>query len=228
MKQLTTKDIAIIRLIIIAIATVVLFNIPYGYYINYPFRILGTWFHEMGHGLMALLWGGDFYSLEIFTSGGVAHISHSGIISGAFVSGAGLMTPPIMGALLIGSGRTEKGATTAMNILAFALILSVVIWVRNLFGFFAISLWAVVIITCAMKLPNKYKPFAIQFLGIQAWAKSLSSVDYMFSDNAGSLGVSDTQAIANALILPYWFWGGLIALFAIFMFIVSLKIAFKR
>ena len=32
----------------------------------YPFTLLGTWVHEMGHGLGALLCGGRFDRLEIF------------------------------------------------------------------------------------------------------------------------------------------------------------------
>ncbi|MBS9780526.1 MAG: M50 family metallopeptidase [Moraxellaceae bacterium] len=228
-KNLTSKNIAIIRLLIIALVTVALFNIPYGYYINYPFRILGTWFHEMGHGLMAILWGGDFYRLEMFANGsGVAYTSSSGTINQAFVSAGGLMSPPIVGAMLILSGRTQKGATIAMNILTFALIISVLIWVSSLFGFFTVGLWGVLIIACAVKLPNNYKPFVIQLLGIQAWASTFLSFDYMFSDNAGSLGTSDTQNIANLLILPYWFWGGLIAIFAIAVLALSLRVTFRR
>lgn len=37
-----------------ALVTVVLWQIPQGDYILYPFTILATWFHEMGHGLAAI------------------------------------------------------------------------------------------------------------------------------------------------------------------------------
>lgn len=224
-----TQHSSLIGLLIAAVITVVLFNVPYGQYISYPFLILGTWFHEMGHGLMALLWGGDFFHLEMFSNGsGFARITYGGRISGAFVSAAGLMSPPIIGAILIMAGRTQKGSKIAMGVLGAALLLSVVIFVRSIFGVVAVGLWGAIIMACAFKLPHSYKPFIVQFLGIQAWASAFVSLDYMFSDNAGSLGISDTQAIANLLILPYWFWGGAIALFAIFMLLVSLKVAFKK
>lgn len=221
---------SLIGLLIAAVITVVLFNVPYGNYVSYPFLILGTWFHEMGHGLMALLWGGSFFKLEMFTNGsGVATTSSSNMIAQAWVSAAGLMSPPIVGAVLIMAGRTQKGAKIAMGVLGAALLLSVVIFVRSIFGVVAVGLWGAVIMACAFKLPHSYKPFVVQFLGIQAWASAFVSLDYMFSDNAGSLNMpSDTQAIANLLILPYWFWGGAIALFAVFMLLVSLKVAFKK
>lgn len=220
---------SLIGLLIAAVITVVLFNVPYGQYISYPFLILGTWFHEMGHGLMGLIWGGKFSHLDMFPNGsGVAYTATSGIMSRAWVAAAGLMSPPIVGAILIMAGRTQKGAKIAMSILGAALLLSVVIWVRSIFGVVAVGLWGAVIMTCAFKLPHSYKPFVVQFLGVQAWASAFVSLDYMFSDNAGSLGVSDTQAIANLLLLPYWFWGGAIAAFAIVMLLVSLKVAFKK
>lgn len=219
---------SLIGLLIAAVITVVLFNVPYGHYISYPFVILGTWFHEMGHGLMALLWGGEFMKLEMSSdASGFARITYGGRITGAFVSAAGLMSPPIIGAILIMAGRTQKGAKIAMGILGTALLLSVVIWVRSIFGVVAVGLWGAAIMACAFKLPHSYKPFVVQFLGVQAWASAFLSWDYMFSDSA-KMGVSDTQAIANLLILPYWFWGGVIALFAVFMLLVSLKIAFKK
>ncbi|WP_338760787.1 M50 family metallopeptidase [Bernardetia sp. ABR2-2B] len=228
-KSQAVQHSSLTGLLIAAVITVVLFNVPYGRYVSYPFLILGTWFHEMGHGLMALLWGGNFNNLEMFSNGsGFARITYGGSIAGAFVSAAGLMSPPIIGAILIMAGRTQKGSKIAMGILGAALLLSVVIWVRSVFGVVAVGLWGAAIMTCAFKLPTSYKPFLVQFLGIQAWASAFVSLDYMFSDNAGSLGVSDTQSIANHLFLPYWFWGGVIALFAVFMLLVSLKIAFKK
>ena len=79
-------------LIIAAIITVILFNIqPYGWYISYPFRILGTWFHEMGHGLMGVITGGQFSHLEMNPDGsGVAYTLSSGIIPRALVAAAEL------------------------------------------------------------------------------------------------------------------------------------------
>lgn len=47
----------------------------YGYYILCPFTILETWSHEMGHGIISLLVGGDFEYLKIFGNG--SELTHS-------------------------------------------------------------------------------------------------------------------------------------------------------
>ncbi len=61
-------------LIAMAILTVGVWHLPGRNYILYPFTIMATWFHEMGHGLMALFPGGSFSKLLIFHDGsGVAY-----------------------------------------------------------------------------------------------------------------------------------------------------------
>ena len=50
----------------------------------------------------------------------------------------------------------------------------------------------------------------------------------MFSEGAtvgGKAGLSDTAAIAQELLLPYWFWGGVISLAIAFILWKALSIA---
>ena len=114
-----------------AVATVVLWQVPYGDYVLYPFSILATWFHEMGHGLAAILLGGDFRQLEIFPNGsGVATYTYRGRlflgpIGRAFIAAAGLLGPPIAGAILILASRSFKTASISLKILGGFLLFSV-------------------------------------------------------------------------------------------------------
>ena len=56
-------------LVVMGFASILLWGSPYGGYLLYPFSILATWFHEMGHGLAALAFGFEFQQLVIFPSG---------------------------------------------------------------------------------------------------------------------------------------------------------------
>jgi len=131
-------------LIAAAIATILLWQVPGGNYILYPFTILATWFHEMGHGLAALLLGGQFEQLQISPNGsGLAYHSGAlflGPIGQALVAAAGPMGPPIAGAILIQASRSFKVASLSLKILGSFLILSTLIWVRSLFGLVAVPL----------------------------------------------------------------------------------------
>jgi len=218
-------------LIAAAIATIVLWQLPGGAYILYPFTILATWFHEMSHGLMALLLGGQFRKLEIFGDGsGVATYAMSlslAPIGPALVAAAGPMGPPIAGSALILASRSFKTATLSLKILGGFLLLSTLIWVRSLFGLIAIPLLGLIILAIAFKAPRWLQGFVIQFLGVQACISTYHQLDYLFSYSAGPLGLSDTAQIQQRLLLPYWFWGGLMAIASLVILVQSLRIAYR-
>ncbi|MBD6616301.1 M50 family metallopeptidase [Komarekiella sp. 'clone 1'] len=214
-----------------AIATTLLWQVPGGDYILYPFTILATWFHEMGHGLMALLLGGQFQKLEIFSNGsGVATYglrSSLGPIGPALVAAAGPMGPPLAGAALILASRSFKLASLSLKILGGFLLFSTLIWVRSLFGLVAIPLLGLIILGIALKAPHWAQGFAIQFLGVQACISTYHQLDYLFSYSAGSLGLSDTAQMQRYLLLPYWFWGGLMAIASLVILVQSLRVAYR-
>lgn len=218
-------------LIAAAIATALLWQVPGGDYILYPFTILATWFHEMGHGLMALLLGGQFQKLQIFSNGsGVATygISSSlGSIGPAMVAAAGPMGPPLAGAALILASRSFKTASLSLKILGSFLLFSALIWVRSWFGLVAIPLLGLIILGIAVKAPRWLQGFTIQFLGVQACVSTYHQLDYLFSSSAGYLGLSDTAQMQKYLLLPYWFWGGLMAIASGVILVQSLRVAYR-
>ena len=137
-----------------AAVTLVLWQFSWGDYILYPFSILATWFHEMGHGLTALLLGGDFRKLVMLPNGsGFAIHSGSlflGPIGRALVAAGGPLGPAFAGGLFIISSRRYKNAHICLMILGGLLLLSVLIWVRSLFGIVAISLWGAGLLFAAL------------------------------------------------------------------------------
>jgi hypothetical protein len=70
------------------------------------------------------------------------------------------------------------------------------------------------LLALAWKGTDWVHPLLIQFLGVQACISTYRQLDYLFMDSAninGQYMPSDTGQIAQALLLPYWLWGGLIA-----------------
>ncbi|OCQ94118.1 peptidase M50 [Nostoc sp. MBR 210] len=218
-------------LVAAAIATAVLWQVPGGDYILYPFTILATWFHEMGHGLMALVLGGQFHKLEIFSNAsGVATyriVRSLGSLGPGLVAAAGPMGPPIAGAALILASRSFKAASLSLKILGSFLLLSTLIWVRSWFGLLAVPLLGLIILGISLKAPRWMQGFAIQFLGVQACVSTYHQLDYLFSYSAGYLGLSDTAQMQRYLLLPYWFWGGLMAIASLIILIQSLRVAYR-
>lgn len=198
-----------------AVASVVLPRIPYGRNLLYPFALLGTWAHEMGHGVMAVLLGGSFERLEIYRSlGGVAFFAGVGSFGTVLVSAAGLLGPAIAGALVIVYGSRPRTARWVLLALGIVVALSVLLVVRNGFGILALSLIGAALVAIGVRWPGTVGLAATQLIGVQLCLASWGTLDYMFTKNftrGGQTVDSDSQNIADVLLLPYWFWGGLIA-----------------
>lgn len=199
-------------LIAAALLPTLLWQLPFGHYALFPFSVLATWFHEMGHGLTALLLGGSFQKLELFWGGGgLASSGASGRIPSALVSAGGLMGPPIAGFFFLNASTRATTARIALWFLGGLMLFSVVVWVRTLFGGVAVSLIGAALLLLAYRGSVEIQALTVKLIGVQACIASYHSRGYMFSDEVkigGNLMHSDTAHIAQQLFLPYWFWGG--------------------
>lgn len=221
-------------LIAAAILTIVLWQIPFGDYILYPFTILATWFHEMAHGLAAMLLGGSFERLEIYGNGSGVAVHRppawAGSLGEALIAAAGPMGPPLAGALFLLCSRRYDAAHYSLMTLAVLLFLSTVIWVRWSVGLFMVPLLGAMILAIATGASPSVQVFAIQFLGVQACISTFHQMNYLFSSQAaigGQIIPSDTGVMARALWLPYWFWGGLMLLTSLAILVQSLRYAYR-
>ncbi len=106
---------------------------PYGRQLLYPFTLLSTWVHEMGHGVTALLLGGRFARLDIFAD--ASGLATTAVIPGwrqGVVAAGGLLAPPLLGMLLLVLGRRlPRGLLVG---LALAMVASLMLWIRTPVG----------------------------------------------------------------------------------------------
>jgi len=219
-------------LVAIAVATVALWQVPIGQTLLYPFTLLATWFHEMGHGIMSMVLGAQFERLVVFSdASGYALSSWPADTPGIFqalTAAAGLLGPSLAGAAMIVASRSPRATRIALFALGAALAISTIIWVRSLTGWIVLPGFAVVSVWIAASKRMELRRFAIEFLGVQAAISVWRDLGYLFSEGAtvgGSTGLSDTAAIAEALVLPYWFWGGAISLVIVLILWRALSIA---
>ena len=205
-------------LLAIAFASILLWQTTLGSLLLYPFTILATWFHEMGHGIAAMLTGRGFERLLIFADGsGVAESLRPADgyrLTDALVAASGPVGPAIAGALLIVSSRSPTATRNSLAVLGGAVILSTLIWVRSPTGWLVLPALGMAILLLALRGSLSWQRFGIQLLGVQACISVWRQFDYLFSPGGsvgGRLQRSDTGAIADVLLLPYWFWGALIS-----------------
>jgi hypothetical protein len=219
----------------IAIASIVLWQTALGSLLLYPFTILATWFHEMGHGIAAMIAGRGFERLAIFADGsGFAESwrpADGYRLTDALVAASGPLGPAIAGSLLIVSSRSPKATRNALAVLGIALIASTLIWVRSLAGWLVLPALGFALVALSMRGRPSWQHFAIQLLGIQACISVWRQFDYLFSPGGsvgGQLQRSDTGAIADVLLLPYWFWGAAISAAILALLWWSFRLALRR
>ncbi len=222
------------RLILAAVLVLFLPSLPLGNYLAYPFVILSTWFHEMGHGLTAIMLGFNFEALEIYSNGsGVALTSYPQTpsnISRALISAGGPMGPAFVGSALIIASRDPRFWRPALLGLSAVIGISTLIWVRSWTGWLVLPLTGLVMAAIALKASEGITRFTLQFLGIHAALSMFGQWDYLLMESAvigGQQMPSDTGAIEQALLLPHWLWAGLIIVSATAMILASLKYALK-
>lgn len=218
----------------IALASIILWQTALGSVLLYPFTILATWFHEMGHGIAAMLTGRGFERLLIFADGsGVAQSLRPADgyrLTDALVAASGPLGPAIAGALLIISSRAPTATRNALAVLGVALVVSTLIWVRSLTGWLVLPALGIAIVVLARRGSLPWQRFAIQFLGVQACISAWQQFDYLFSAGGnvgGQLQRSDTGAIADVLLLPYWFWDASISAAILALLWWSFRLAFR-
>ena len=225
-----------IRLLLgIALASILLWQTALGSLLLYPFTILATWFHEMGHGIAAMLAGRGFERLLIFADGsGVAHSLRPADgyrLTDALVAASGPLGPAIAGGLLIVASRSPAATRTALAVLGVALVLSTLIWVRSPIGWLILPALGAAMALLAWRGSEPWRRFVIQLLGVQAAISAWRQFDYLFSPGGnvgGELQRSDTGAIADVLLLPYWFWGATLSAAILALLWWSFRLAFRR
>ncbi|HSF13009.1 MAG TPA: M50 family metallopeptidase [Erythrobacter sp.] len=223
---------AIGRLVVAGLVVTMLPALPFGAYLIYPFAILTTWFHEMGHGLTALVLGQRFEQLLIFANGsGVAESRVAGDAPRAVlaaIAAGGPLAPSLVGALLILASAHPRLWRPVLWASAAAIVLSVVIWVRSPTGFWALPLVAAILAGVAWRGSPGFARFTLQFLGVLGAMSMLRDWGYLFTENVvinGRAILSDTGQIEAVLGLPHWFWAGAVLLASALMVGAALKYA---
>ena len=220
------------RLLVAVMVVMTLPVIPFGAYLVYPFVILTTWFHEMGHGMTALLLGQDFQQLQIFHDGsGVAQSSVDLGLSPfarAAIAAGGPLAPCAAGAALIMASAHERMWRPALYTLSAVIFISVIVYVRSAVGAFVLPVVAAAIAIIAWRANGAITRFTLQFLGVLGAFSMLRDFNYLFTEQAvinGQVMLSDTGQIEAALWLPHWVWATVILAICAVMVFGSLRYA---
>jgi len=213
-------------LILASLITIALYFIPYGRYVIYPLMLFSTFAHEMGHGLTAILMGGQFVDFKMWSDGsGVArHLGSYGAVSRALISAGGLTGPALLGAAFFGLSRTGF-VRLGLYLISAVAAFSLAFFVRNAFGVFFVVVFVMICLAFAKMAPEAAVRFFLVFLGMQLSVTVFSRGDYLFmqyAETSGGRMPSDVMQISDAIGGPYWLWGAMVGLLSIGVLVAGL------
>jgi hypothetical protein len=223
------------RAIVLALlASLLLWNLPFGGLILYPFKLLATWLHEMSHGVVMLLTGAGFSHLEIFRdTSGIAFAERG--VGGAgrtAIASAGYMGAALLGAALLVLSQTGRRARAILIGFAVALALSLLFWVRNDFGMGAVAIGALACLILARFGGESVSLLVVNFVAAQACINAVLDIRVLFRPqlviNGEVVGVSDAHNMAAASFGTHWMWAGVWLGWSFICFYAALRLAYLR
>jgi hypothetical protein len=239
-----TDRLELRTLAIALLASLLLWNLPFGGVLLYPFKLLATWLHEMSHGIVMIVTGNGFDRMTIYrdTSG----LAHPGGVAGpvalAFIASAGYMGTALWGALLLVVTPTARAARIAMLVFAAVLGISALLVVDapdgDRFGQIAIGSMAVVVAAIALVVPARWRVALAHFIAAQSCVNALLDIRVLLRPNQvvnGMENVARSDAHAMALTTfgtnerwAVWFWAITWLVWSLVVLYVALRISGSR
>ncbi|HEB85959.1 MAG TPA: M50 family peptidase [Gammaproteobacteria bacterium] len=178
------------------------FIIDYFPIINLPFLWSETFFHEISHGLMALLTGGMIDNIKLNFNGSGVCTSSGGIRF--LVSFSGYAGSALWGVLIyrLGNSLSNTRAKFLVGAIAAMLGITLVLWARNL------STIVILMVLLLMYIIPLYKSlwisvkFFIQLVGVFVLLDAIRSPLYLLDGR----NIGDGANLAGLTGLPELFW----------------------
>jgi hypothetical protein len=221
-------------LVIALLVSLVLWNLPFGGVLLYPFKLLATWLHEMSHGLVMLTTGAGFDRLEIFEdTSGMAYARFGVNNAGqAAIASAGYIGTAAFGALFLVCGQTQRGARAVLAALGAMLGLSALLWMANDFGLASAAIGAFAFLAIAAFASEPIAYYAVNFVAAQLCVNAVLDIRVLFRSqlviNGEVAGASDAHNMAQATFGSAWLWATVWLLWSLAVFYLALRLVHLR
>jgi hypothetical protein len=199
---------------ILLILAIVIKQLPL---VSIPFNWLESYFHEVSHGIAALLTGGNVLRIQLFANGAGLCTTQGGINFVITFSGYAGATLWGWGVYRLSSIH-QKAAQGFSMLLFFILICSIVFWGRDLLTWLILGVLATLFLFTIKLQKIHYLQRVMQLFGLLILLNSLSSPAYLLDGRH----LGDGAALASMTFIPeiiwvvIWFTIALLALFSLY------------
>lgn len=215
----------LLGLLALGLVLILLWRVPGLGWVVYPFRLFGTFVHELSHGLAALATGGAFDRFVVnpdlsglaWSAGGTRWI----------IASAGYIGSAVFGALLLLLGRVLP-ARALLLLLGVGFALLCTFFVRNAFGAVTGLGLAATLLIAAVYLRGIWAEMLVLVLALQLLLDGFASVFDLFWLSARGDVHTDANTLAALSGLPAPLWAVLWGVFSAAVAIAALRLAYRR
>jgi Peptidase M50B-like len=156
---------------------------------------------------MTVLLGGSVSSITIEpdTSGLTRSLVPAGRVARGLVASSGYLGASVVGCLLMAATRVEKWARAIVRAVGVLMLVTLIVWMRNLFGFVVVLAWGAALVALARTASGHASKFVLSLLAIQVALDSVYDIRVLFHVDGGH---SDAETMARLFLLPSWLWAG--------------------
>ena len=234
-----------LRTVAIALlVSLLLWNLPFGGVLLYPFKLLATWLHELSHGLAMIITGAGFDHVIIYrdTSGLAYAYTSVGAFGTAIIAAAGYMGTPLWGAALLVVTPTAHASRRALLVLAVLLVGTTLLVVApapngDRFGQWATPAIGFGIAACALILPPRWRIFGAHFIAAQSCVNALLDIRVLLRPSqvvdGKYAGMSDAHNMAlntfgTTATWAVWTWAIIWLVWSLVVLFVALRLSGSR
>ncbi|GGP53286.1 M50 family metallopeptidase [Shewanella saliphila] len=169
-------------------------------FISIPFKWLESYFHELSHGIAALLTGGIVSHIQLFPNGAGLCFSQGGI--SMVIAYAGYFGAALWGYVIFLLATKRSSIRFTLGLLGLTVAASLVFWARDI-----LTIAILLVLTILFLLPLKLKNSSVlntllRILGIMIILNAMASPMVLL----GLSGQGDAVMLAQLTWIPAWIW----------------------
>ncbi len=189
-----------------------------------PLKILIVLLHEVSHGLMAVLTGGEIVSLSITSDQGGLAMTRGG--SRFLILTAGYLGSLLIGAAILLLALRTRADRVILALFGVLMLLLAALYIRDLFALAFVVVTGAAMLAGARYLPLVVCDMILRVIGLS----SLFYVPYdIFDDTiARSALRSDARMLAEEIGGTTLLWGGLWLILSVAVIVACLRFALGR
>lgn len=223
------------------LASLLLWNLPFGGVLLYPFKLFATWLHELSHGIAMILTGAGFDHIVIYrdTSGLAYAYTSVGAFGTAIIAAAGYMGTPLWGAMMLVVTPDASASRRMLLVLSGLLVGTTILVIApsptgDTFGQWVTPAIGASVALCGLVVPDRWRVLVAHFIAVQACVNALLDIRVLLRPSqvvdGKTAGLSDAHNMAlstfgTTATWAVWTWAIIWLVWSLVVLFVALRIS---